>query len=152
MRAIIALFLLTAFIPAWGSNVAHEQLLRARSLKCVFGPGTVADWEKGNPKLESDDIGKTANGETDVTTYDAIDIKNGRARMITSVGAANLSVIVGAYGLTFTENFSAGISIATVFSEYKSGTTAFIAALSRHVDVAGLPLPSQYHGTCTVLE
>lgn len=152
MRAIIALILLITFLPALGSEVAQEQLLHARSLKCMFGPGTVADWEKGNPKLESANIGKTANFETDITNYDSIDIKNGRARMITLVGAADLSVTVGDYGLTFTESFPAGISIATVFSEYKSGTSEFIAVLSRHVDVIGLPFPSQYHGTCTVFQ
>lgn len=148
MRAITALILLIAFFPACGSDVAHEHLVRARSLKCMFGPGTVADWEKGNPKLENANIGKQA----DVTNYDAIDIKNGRARMVTSVGATDLSVTVGAYGLTFTENFPAGVSIATVFSEYKRGTAEFIAVLSRHVDLLGLPFPSQYHGTCAVLQ
>ena len=152
IKAVVVFIFLIAFLPAWGSDVAREQLLRARSLKCNFGPGTVADWEKGNPKLESDNIGKTANRETDVTNYDAIDIKNGRARVITSIGTGDLSVTVGAYGLTFTENFLAGVSIATVFSEYKSGTREFIAVLSRHVDVAGLPFPSQYHGTCIVLQ
>ena len=152
MRAITAFILLISFLPAWGSDEAREHLLRARSLKCIFGPGTIADWEKGNPKLESANIGKTANGGADITNYDAIDIKNGRARMITSVGTADLSVTVGTYGLTFTENFLAGVSIATVFSEYKSGTREFIAVLSRHVDLAGLPFPSQYHGTCNVLQ
>lgn len=145
MRAEIALILLFAFLPAWGTDLAHEQLIRARGLKCTLGPGTVADWEKGNPKLESDNFGKTVN-------YDAIDIKNGRARVITSSGTTDLAVTAGAYGLTLTESFVGGVSITTVFSDYKKGTREFVAVLSRHVDLMGSPFPSQYHGTCTVLQ
>lgn len=139
-----ALILLFVSMSAGAAAGAQEELLRARSLKCTFGPGTVADWEKGSPRMESDKFGKPLN-------YDAIDLKNGRARVISSSGATDLTVTAGPYGLTFTENFIAGISITTVFSKYKKGTREFIAVLSRHVAVLGPPLPSQYHGTCSVL-
>jgi hypothetical protein len=145
MRTVIALVVLSVFSPAWASDAAHEQLLRAKSLKCTFGPGTVADWEKGKPKLESDNFGKAVN-------YDAIDLKNGSARVIGSSGASDLAVTAGAYGLTFIERFIGGISITTVFSDYKKGSREFVAVLSRHVGVMGPPIPSQYHGTCIVLQ
>ncbi|BAV33842.1 hypothetical protein SCL_1537 [Sulfuricaulis limicola] len=145
MRTLIALLAVSLFIPAWADDAAHEQLLRAKSLKCTFGPGTIADWEKGKLKLESDNFGKSIN-------YDAIDIKNGRARVIGPSGASDLTVTAGAYGLTLTESFIGGISVATVFSDFKKGTREFVAVLSRHVGVMGPPIPSQYHGTCTVLQ
>lgn len=145
MRTLFALVAMFLFIPAWADDAAHEQLLRAKSLKCTFGPGTVADWEKGKPKLESDNFGKSIN-------YDTIDIKNGRARVIGPSGASDLTVTVGAYGLTLTESFIGGVSVTTVFSDFKKGTREFVAVLSRHVGVMGPPIPSQYHGTCTVLQ
>lgn len=145
MRTVIALVVLSVFIPAWASDAAHEQLLRAKSLKCTFGPGTVADWEKEKPKLESDNFGKAVN-------YDAIDLKNESARVIGPSGASDLAVTAGVYGLTLTESFIGGVSITTVFSDYKKGSREFIAVLSRHVGVMGPPIPSQYHGTCIVLQ
>lgn len=147
VRTIFAFILSFTLLPAWAADTAHEQLIRARSLKCTFGPGTVADWETGKPKLLSDNFG---SGRT--IHYDAIDIKNGRARTIGPSGAADLPVTVGAYGLTFTESFIGGISTTTVFSSYKKGTREFVAVLSRHVALMGPPIPSQYHGTCTVLQ
>jgi hypothetical protein len=145
MRTVIVLVVLSVLIPAWANDAAHEQLHRAKSLKCTFGPGTVADWEKGKPKLESDNFGNAVN-------YDAIDLKNGSARVIGPSGASDLAVTAGAYGLTLTESFIGGVSITTVFSDYKKGSREFIAVLSRHVGVMGPPIPSQYHGTCIVLQ
>lgn len=143
---VFLMFLIVIFCgQAWANENTYKELLSAKSLKCTFGPGTFGDWDGGEFTLVRDIYGQSVN-------YDAIDLKKGTARVIGPTGASDLVVTYGTYGLTFTESFVTGIAITTVFPEYKKGTKDFIAVLSRHVGVIGSPLPSQYHGTCVVMQ
>lgn len=144
-RALFTVLLLFVFSPVWAADAALERLLQARNLKCTFGPGTVAKWETAKPKFESDFYGKSVQ-------YQLIDKKNGKARYLNEAGTGDLEMMVGAYGVTLTERFVAGVSITTIFSEHKKGTLQFVAVLSRHVNLLGLPWTSQYQGTCVVVE
>ncbi len=146
--AVLFLMLLT-MASAVAADAPFERLVQAQSLKCTFGEGSSALWEKGNVTVQSDNL----NGVD--FFYDSIDFKRGTARTIGNVGAADVSAEAGVYGLTFIERFPAGLSITTVFADYKQGTGEFIAVMSRHVRLVGSSLPvdiSQFHGTCVVLQ
>ena len=125
---------------------AGTRLMKARSLKCSFGPGTHADW--------SGDEVKVHTSRYDVTIhFDSIDLKSQTARMISNAGSADIVVFPTPSGVTFIEKMLSGnISITTVFTRYKKGETSFIAVTSRHMNLMSNPLPSQYHGTCKVWE
>ena len=86
-------------------------------------------------------------------TFDSIDAKGGKARIIGNEGASNARVLLTATGLTFVEETAFGnVNFTTVFGRYDSATSRrFVAISSRHQDING-PFPSQYHGTCSVLE
>lgn len=94
----------TAAIFLLLSPVAHAQqvdetfasLLSARSIRCELGKGTQASWDSGKLKLESSHFG--AGGKV---TFDSIDIKGGKARIIANVGASDAIVLVTASGITF---------------------------------------------------
>ena len=85
--------------------------------------------------------------------FDSIDISNRKARMIAS-GATDVRIVVAnSTGLTFAEVTDSGnANFTTVFAAYSaSGSDRFVVVTSRHQDILG-PFPSQYHGTCEILE
>ena len=120
----------------------------AHSIRCDLGQGTQASWDGGKLKLESANFGKGGQ-----VTFDSIDANSGKARIIANAGAGDVFVLVTAIGLTFIEQTAMGnINFTTVFATYDSATShRFIAVSSRHQDLNG-PFPSQYHGTCSILE
>ena len=147
---VMLFWLLTATfaVQALCVDKAFDQLLRAKSVRCQFNEGTTASWDGGKPRLER---GKAGEGTT--STFDSIDVKEGRARLITRAGAGDVAVISTLIGVTFIESVeNGGLNITTVFTQYvKAAGERFIAVFSKHVDVFG-PLPSQWHGTCQILQ
>ena len=68
-------------------------------------------------------------------------------------GTGDVTALVTASGITFWETTATGnVNLTTVFATYKKGTREFPCVHSRHMMILGNPnpLPSQYHGTCTV--
>jgi hypothetical protein len=122
------------------TDATLRTLLAARSLKCVFSTNAVADWKEGTPKLTVDRKGFEMH-------FDSIDTKAQKARLIGNQGAADLTVFATRAGLHFMEQTGSGnIAFTTVFASRVS--EGFIAVASRHVDLPGGPIPSQYHGVC----
>jgi len=122
------------------------QLVSARSLECLFGPGTVAEW-KAQRFTISQDLWK---GDTH---FDSIDPKGGKARLIGNQGATDVLVLPSSSGLTFVEATSAGnFSFTTVYASHCGAAGIFSAVMSRHMNLLGEPLSSQYHGTCKILQ
>ena len=123
-------------------------LLEARSIRCELAKGTQASWDGGRLKLEGSDF-----GEGGKVTFDSIDAEAGKARIIANAGAGDVFVLVTVSGLTFLEQTSLGsINLTTVFASYDSpASRRFVAVSSRHQNLNG-PFPSQYHGTCSILE
>lgn len=148
---LVSLSLLTVAVVAQGQvrNQALDRLLRAKSLRCEFAEGTTASWDRSKVKLERGTFGKGG-----ITVYDSIDIKKGTARLITSAGAGDVAAMLTAIGITFIESVpNGGLNIATAFARYlDTGDEYFISVMSKHVDVGGGPLPSQWHGACRILE
>ncbi len=147
MRKIFYILLLYVFMsaPVFGDEI-FDRLMNAKSLKCKFGPSAFADWKGSKVKVRKDKFDATV-------TYDSIDLKTGKARMTADAGAADVIVLASADGLTFIEETTLGnFSFTTVFADYAKGTLDFIVVTSRHEKFINEPLPSQYHGTCKILE
>ena len=146
----IALVLLipAATAHAQQADEPFARLLGARSIRCELGKGTQASWDGGKLKLESSNFGKGGQ-----VTFDSIDAKAGKARIVANVGAGDVLVLVTIAGLTFVEQTALGnVNFTTVFASYDSPSSRrFVAVSSRHQNLNG-PFPSQYHGTCSVLE
>lgn len=121
-----------------------DKLIRARSLKCTFGPGASARWETGEPKISLDQF--------DITyLFDSIDLKSGKARFLGNQGAGDVMVYPTPAGITFIEETGSGnLAFTTVFSTLIKGTDEFVGVTSRHMDFFGHLLPSQYQGTCKI--
>ena len=132
---------------AWAGTLddAFQILKDAKTIKCVFSSGYVADWQTGKMEPKTDKTIMTAH-------FDAIDWKAGKARSLGNQGAANERVTLTPSGLNFIEETNSGnLTVTTVFAAYKAGTNEFIAVFSRHMNILGVAIPSQYHGTCMVL-
>ena len=76
--------------------------------------------------------------------------------MVGNIGASDVIAFNSSTGITFVEPTGVGVNILTVFSFALDEYGFLIAAVhSRHVgsDISLLPPhPSQYHGSCRILE
>ena len=124
---------------------ARNVLDRARSLRCTFPKGARVD-------LTDPGLQRHEGAGVDVT-FDAVDRKAGRARIVAKEGAGDVTVIAGATALTFVELAATGNPLVTVvFPRFRDGTHELLAADSEHIFFFGDVTVSQYYGSCTVLE
>jgi hypothetical protein len=129
----------------------YEKLLNAKTLKFVSKKSCTANWEKGKPELSVDS--EVTEIEFPNLIFDSIDLKKATARLIGNQGATDVKVIANLAGLTFIEQTGLGsINITTVFSSCIEGTEDYIAVHSRHIDLGIIPLPSQTHGICKIID
>ena len=147
MRTTLLLAAL-ALLPAVAFAQDVDLLFSARTLTCEWGQGTTANWnDGGQPTLKQVSFGAG-------TIFDAIDTEAGAARIIGNAGSGDVSVVVTPVGLTFIEQTGAGgLNVTTVFNHFvEPENTARIAVTSRHITLVGSPFPSQYHGSCEILQ
>ncbi len=152
MRAIAMIVLVVAAaMPCMAEAVddAFVRLVGVRTLRCVLTKGTQASWDGGTLKLEPADFGDGGH-----VVFDEIDVKQRNARLTGNTGAREVAVLPTAQGLTFIEQTAMGsTNVTTVFAAYDSPSSQkFVAVQSRHQLIIVDPFPSQYHGTCVVLE
>ncbi|UCE04968.1 MAG: hypothetical protein JSW07_15275 [bacterium] len=150
MKRISVFILLFTFSTSHFSfaeeKTVFKKLITTKCLKCQFGPGASANWKQGQLKLEKDNCSLTI-------IFDSIDIDKGKARMIANQGSADVMVIATPQSITFIEPIGSGNwCFTSVFPNYSKVTGDFIAVISRHINMPGGPLPSQYHGTCKIWE
>ena len=132
--------------PTQASDPAS--LFQAQSVKCEWGQGTIVSWNEGRPLLEQGSFGKDAE-----IIFDSIDAQVGTARIIGNASAGDISVVETPVGLTFIEQATfGGMNFTTVFAHFVEPENVALAAVtSRHLSFAS-PFPSQYHGTCVILQ
>ena len=154
MRTTLLLAALTLLPAVAFAPQAADLLFSARTLTCEWGQGTTANWDDGSqPSLEQGSFGAG-------TIFDAIDTEAGTARIIGNAGSGDVSVVVTPVGLTFIEQTGAGgLNVTTVFTHFVepenlvvSEYAARIAVTSRHITLIDRPFPSQYHGSCEILQ
>jgi hypothetical protein len=138
---LLVLLLPGAAVPA--DNPAAK-LTAARSLKCHFDRGNRTEWIKGKPRTS--DV-----NHDEVVQFDSIDAKKGSARLIGTLGASDVLVVLTHVGLSFIEAAGAAFDNTTVFPVYAKGSE-FIAVDLRTVQSMGKPRVEQYFGTCKVWE
>ena len=148
VHALTAFFAFAPVVDAQQVDEPFKRLVNARSLRCELTRGVQASWDSGQLKLEP-----SAMSDAGKMTFDSISPKDGTARIIGNAGVGDVIVNVSIAGITFLEETKSGnLNITTIFASYESpGSRRFVAVQSRHQTLNG-PFPSQYHGTCTVLE
>ena len=122
-------------------------LFQAQSIRCELGQGTTVSWDRGRPSFEQSSFGVEM-------VFDSIDTQAGTARIIGNAAAADISVVVTPVGLTFIEQVpSGGMNFTTVFAHFvELENVALAAVTSRHLNIINSPRPSQFHGTCVILQ
>lgn len=146
IRELLSIALIALPLLAGAQTEDFRRLLAVKSLRCDLGPGTLTTWDSGAPQSRSDKYSGPFQ-------LDSIDPKSGTARLISNDAATDVSVTLSGVGLTFVEQTTIGnLSITTVFADRTKGTNNFIAVQSRHLHGLSGPFPSQFHGTCKVLQ
>lgn len=131
-------------------EAAYKELMGAKTLKCSFDKGSHIDWSSGVPKISNSKYSDSK--ENSYAIFDSIDLASKKARGVGSQGAVDVDLITTPTGITFIEFTQSGnLSVTTVFSTHEKDSNKFLAVESRHMDMVGQPIPSQYCGTCEAL-
>lgn len=133
------------------ADAEYERLIAAETLRCLFDEGHGATWN------EDGAVASESRGPFGPLVFDSIEILKGTARLIGNAGAEDVTVILSLNGLTFVEQTPTGsLNITTVYAEavetLGTGLDVFMAVTSRHIAINFVPLPSQYYGSCRVVE
>ena len=141
--------LCAALLIGAGQSTAAEPpggVLAAKTLRCKVDKGA----NTGPPKWGEVSVVRWRKGN--VVHFDAIDIKKGRARLMGNEGSETVTVIATPRGLHFLERTPSGnMVLRTVFAG-AVGSRRYRYVTSRHMNLPGGPLPSQYYGMCVVLD
>ena len=123
-----------------------DDLMRARSLKCSFGPGISTGWKADEPKPEE------ARFDGVVYLKD-INFQAGGARLLDKNAPTDISATLSPLAANFIGKTGMGnISVITVYPYYLKGSQVYPAVWSSHLYLADGPLTSQYYGTCELWE
>lgn len=125
-----------------------RRLLAVRSLKCDFTTAGTVRWDNGTPRAEA---------VTDQLSlhFDALDLKDGKARLIGNQGASDVVAFGTPAGVTFFERTDAGNFNMTSVYPWTGADGGFVAVTSRHIALVGFykpPIASQLYGACKVFQ
>lgn len=126
-------------------------LLSAKAIRFQYDKGAMCEYKNAKIKIN---ITKWADKKEDnIFTIDQINIKTGTARLSGNVGATDVRAISSASGLTFIEKTPYGnYSYTTVFP-VRNHENRYFFVQSRHILLSeNDPLPSQYYGTCKIID
>ena len=115
MHIIVLLLYCCMFVLplAAAAQDPFEQLIKAKSLKCHFGAGSVGTWKNGTLVVKQDTFDADFH-------FDNIDFKAQQVRVIGNKGADNGTAVLTPTGATFIERTSGGnFAFTTVFPDYK---------------------------------
>jgi hypothetical protein len=129
---------------------AKAALQGARSIRCVLGDGVSSTWSGGQVNRE---LARFASDPSAATiTFDSIDVKRMTARIVGDIASADVQIVSTNSGLTFLESTPNGPNVTTVYPFFATATSQrFLMVQSRH-KVIRTPAPSQYYGTCIILQ
>jgi hypothetical protein len=143
--------LLLSFAIVTGVSAADtpsDPVFTAHSLRCEFGRGHMASWTRDAHQLVVKE--ETFSDPPGPLIFDNIDLTEGTARFVGTVGASDVTVSVSQTGLWLIERTPAdNFNMITVFAT-NILAPEYPAVMSRHVIIGDEPMPSQYYGTCRV--
>lgn len=143
MRMVILISALIAFRPV-GNAAFAQDLKMAKIISCEVGQGFAATW-RGTWKPE-----RSSWRKRNTMIFTNIDRHKGRAKLIGNIATVDVYYLVGAESINFIEITPLGsVNLMTVYLAPSNGSYPFV--ISRHVDVIGVPLPSQYYGLCKIV-
>ena len=134
---------LLATAPVFADEQAWQALKQVRQLSCDFGPGSIANWDDRQVKVEIK--------RHDLSLiFESIDLVAGTAKVVTRDYRADIELFSTPAGLFFVEKTGTGnVIITVVFPHFKKESHHFIAVTSAHIFLPDSPpLVSQYHGIC----
>jgi hypothetical protein len=145
--ALLAALALAAAAPvaAQKTGAFSGPLLNAKEVKCTFTNYATARWDTGAPKV-------TTGTDSMALSLTTIDSKKGTAILV-AAGTVPVNMAITATGMTVIESTPIGNrNLLTVFATPNKDGASYPAVYSRHLgDTASLPTPSQYYGTCTIV-
>ncbi len=140
MRKTRLMFVAFAALALAATALAGEPIT---SLRCHFLGGISAEIKDGGFEPE------TAGPMT--FTFVDIDLDAGTARMVGNIAVETISVSTTPAGFHFLDITDSGnLIVTTAFVVASKGP--YPAVHSRHVNLLGEALPSQYYGTCRGLQ
>lgn len=147
--AVIGTILVSGPAAFQDNQAATSRLLSANALRCEFPEGVQTDWDDGEPSTEP------SSWRNSTQVFRSIDRQQRTAVLVGNSGAtASVAFLATPLGqLTFLEVPLLGApNMTTVFPFNLPGNAEqFVVVTSRHVDT-GSPFPSQFYGTCVVME
>ena len=148
---LAALCNVVACSTGWAQQSDLQTLLNARSLRCTIGPGALADWTSSGPVRPPVKMGSFGTDPARNTIIlHSIDTTANRARLIGNAGADDMAAYATPLGLLFVEQtMNGGEIFVTVYGAKVQGEYVFV--YSFHIEIDGVPRPSQYYGTCKIL-
>ena len=148
MKPLKALTLVITVTLGLGfTSIASSQ---AMSFKCQTSDGLVAEFMSGKVSTEKN----FGIGGPNELIYDQIDITKGTGRMI-STFSSDIRVINGDESIHLVEKTKSGnMTITTIFLilDSKLNIKKYPFVHSRHMNMMGMPIPSQYYGYCTRID
>ena len=129
----------------FGLLVSTNVLSQTQSFRCNFSDGFVTNWDSGKPSSKRD-------GRMSELVFDQLDVKKGTGRMIGNSGSENVQVLSGDGSNHIIERTPSGnMNITTIFSSTQKNPNEYPVVHSRHINLIGGPLVSQYVGLCKKL-
>ncbi len=140
--------LLVLLFALANQSLADERLTllhSATTMRCTFSVGSSADSRDGYLKPSIQDSKMSF-------VLDSIDLRGAKARAIGSQGASNEIALETASGITFIEKTDTGNQVfTTVFAGASKIPSVFHAVTSRHMEMMGVVVVSQWYGVCEIL-
>jgi hypothetical protein len=141
----LAVFLalqMLAIGPAGAAETPEFRLKHALTLKCSFTAAASIVFKDGHRATSS-------TRDEGVSTFSAINIQKGTAKVIGNIRAADVLVRYTQGEIWFIETTPAGnLIVTTVFPMYVQGTEDFIIVESRHSMIGTSVLGEQSSGGC----
>ena len=130
----------------FGLLVSTNVFSQTQSFRCNFSDGLVTNWDSGKPSSKR-------MSDMNELVFDQLDTKKGTGRMIGNVGSENVQVLVGdGNSIHIIERTPSGnMNITTVFNPQRKNSNEYPIVHSRHLNLNGGPLTSQYVGLCKKL-
>lgn len=128
------------------AQTTMERLLSAKVLKCHFRDASLGEWRDPDAK-----VSRWFGEKESVLVFYSINLESGKAKREDKNGPVDVAVFQTKDGLTFVEVAPSGsVMMTTIFDVYYEKINRFAVVHSRHVSIAGEPMPAQYYGMCEV--